>query len=228
MVQNKNFDANKRRQLSFFSGHFLFRYRSVSLRMRNPDETREAILHHAGSLFNLQGYKATSLSNITEATGYTKGAIYRHFKSKEKLEEQSLVYLMGIMFEKLRTQIKERHTAGDKLKAIVRFFESYVTKSPIKGGCPLLNVAIEADDNSPHLRKRANMILETLKGSIVTILSNGIKFGQIEKSIDKEYYATLIIASLEGAIMMSKLSRTSRDIRIVIQHLEAMISGIEI
>jgi TetR/AcrR family transcriptional regulator, transcriptional repressor for nem operon len=196
--------------------------------MRNPDETRGAILHHAGSLFNLQGYKATSLSNITEATGYTKGAIYRHFKNKEKLEEQTLVYLMGIMFEKLRIQIKERHTAGDKLKAIVRFFESYVTKSPIKGGCPLLNVAIEADDNSPHLRKRANLILETLKGSIVTILSNGIKFGQIEKSIDKEYYATLIIASLEGAIMMSKLSRTNHDIRIVIQHLEKMISGIEI
>ena len=196
--------------------------------MRNPNETRGAILHHAGSLFNLQGYKATSLSNITEATGYTKGAIYRHFKSKEKLEEQSLVYLMEIMFEKLRIQIKERQTAGGKLKAIVRFFESYVTKSPIKGGCPLLNVAIEADDNSPHLRKRANLILETLKGSIVTILSNGIRFGQIEKSIDKEYYATLIIASLEGAIMMSKLSRTNHDIRIVIQHLEKMISGIEI
>jgi TetR/AcrR family transcriptional regulator, transcriptional repressor for nem operon len=89
--------------------------------MRNPDETRGAILHHAGNLFNLQGYKATSISNITEAAGYTKGAIYRHFKNKEKLEEQSLVYLMGVMFEKLRTQIKEQKTAGDKLMAIIHF-----------------------------------------------------------------------------------------------------------
>ncbi len=195
--------------------------------MRNPDETRGAILHHAGSLFNLQGYKATSISNITEATGYTKGAIYRHFKNKEKLEEQSLVYLMGIMFEKLRIQIKEKKTAGDKLKAIVYFFESYVTKSPIKGGCPLLNVAIEADDNSPHLRKKAHTILQVLKESIITILSNGIKFGQLKKDLDKEYYATVIIASLEGAIMMSKLSKTNHDIRIVIAHLEKLISEIE-
>jgi TetR/AcrR family transcriptional repressor of nem operon len=196
--------------------------------MRNPNETKEAILKHAGSLFNLQGYKATSISHITEATGFTKGAIYRHFKSKEKLEEQALVYLMGIMFEKLRAQIKEQNNAGRKLRAIVHFFESYVSKSPIKGGCPLLNVAIEADDNSPHLRKKANTILEILKESIIIILSNGCKFGQLKKDIDKEYYATIIIASLEGAIMMSKLSKTNQDIRTVSKHLEGVILGIEI
>lgn len=175
----------------------------------------------------MQGYKATSISDITVATGYTKGAIYRHFKNKEKLEEQSLVYLMGVMFEKLRVQIKEKQTASDKLKAIIYFFESYVTKPPIKGGCPLLNVAIEADDNSPHLRKRAHAILDVLKESIIVILDNGIKFGQLKKDIDKEYYATVIIASLEGAIMMSKLSRTNHDIGMIIRHLEATIKTIE-
>jgi TetR/AcrR family transcriptional regulator, transcriptional repressor for nem operon len=195
--------------------------------MRNRDQTIGTILHHAGSLFNLQGYKATSISHITDATGFTKGAIYRHFKNKEKLEEQSLVYLMGVMFEKLRTQIKEQNNAVDKLMSIIYFFESYITKPPIKGGCPLLNVAIEADDNSPHLRKKAHTILEVLKASIVTILANGIKFGQIKKNIDKEYYATVIIASLEGAIMMSKLSRTNHDIQIVISHLEKTIKEIE-
>jgi AcrR family transcriptional regulator len=195
--------------------------------MRNPSATKGTILHHAAGLFNLQGYKATSISDITEATGYTKGAIYRHFKNKEKLEEQSLVYLTEIMFEKLRIQIKEYETASDKLKAIIYFFESYVTKPPIKGGCPLLNVAIEADDNSPHLRKRAHTILNVLKESIIVILDNGIKFGQLKKDIDKEYYATVIIASLEGAIMMSKLSRTNHDIGMVIRHLEATIKTIQ-
>ncbi len=196
--------------------------------MRNPTETKEAILHHAGSLFNIQGYKATSISHITDATGFTKGAIYRHFSNKEKLEEQALVYLMGIMFEKLRIQIKEQNNAGEKLRSILYFFESYVSKSPIKGGCPLLNVAIEADDNSPHLRKKANTILAILKESVVTIMSNGIRFGQLKKDIDKEYYATILIASLEGAIMMSKLSKSNHDIRTVIKHLEGVISGIEI
>jgi TetR/AcrR family transcriptional regulator, transcriptional repressor for nem operon len=195
--------------------------------MRNPDETRQAILRHASSLFNVQGYKATSISHITDATGLTKGAIYRHFKNKEKLEEASLDYLMGVMVEKLRVHIKGQNNAPDKLKAIVRFFESYISKPPIQGGCPLMNAAIEADDQSPHLRKKAHAILQVLKDSIVTILSNGIKFGQIRKEIDKEYYSTVLVASLEGAIMMSKLSKTNHDILLVISHLEKVIREME-
>ena len=54
--------------------------------MRSPEVTRERILRQSGKLFNTQGYKATSLSDITEASGLTKGAIYQHFENKEKLD----------------------------------------------------------------------------------------------------------------------------------------------
>jgi AcrR family transcriptional regulator len=65
--------------------------------MRNPEQTREHILHQSGLLFNVQGYKATSLSNITNATGFTKGAIYKHFKSKDDLEKETLLYLSSVV-----------------------------------------------------------------------------------------------------------------------------------
>ncbi len=195
--------------------------------MRNSNETIGIILHQAGGLFNSHGYKATSIGHITAASGYTKGAVYRHFKSKEKLEEQALAYLSGIMFNILTERIKSQRNAGDKLRAVLRYFESHISKPPIKGGCPLLNAAIEADDSSPLLRKKALSILEILKGSIVHILSKGVEHRQLKKSIDKNYFAAVMIASLEGAIMMSKLSRTDKDIRMVTKHLEEMIHQIE-
>lgn len=195
--------------------------------MRNPDLTREKILKKSGILFNTQGYKATSLSDITEATGYTKGAIYRHFKSKEVLEKETLFHLSTIMFERVRAKIKDEKTAGDKLRAVIRFFQSYVTKPEVKGGCPLMNVAIEADDANPLLRREAVKILDILRDSVITILRNGVRFRQIRKDVDVEYYATIIIASLEGAIMMSKLRRNNDDIRRVIRHLETQLAIIE-
>jgi len=195
--------------------------------MRNSDETIGIILKQAGRLFNSHGYKATSIGHITKATGYTKGAIYRHFKSKEKLEEQTLGYLTNVMYEHMRAQIKNENNAPDKLRAMIHFFESYISNPPIKGGCPLLNAAIEADDGNPLLRKRAHSILGTLKQSIVHILDRGIEFKQIKKNTDKNYFATVMIASLEGAIMMSKLAKTDEDIVIVIHHLEKMIQEIE-
>lgn len=196
--------------------------------MRNSEATIGVILHRAGMLFNSQGYKATSIGHITAASGFTKGAIYRHFKNKEKLEEEALGYLTQLMFEHLTRRIKTKKTAPDKLRTIVNFFESYISEPPIKGGCPLLNAAIEADDTSTQLRRKANAILENLKASIIHILNRGIEFGQIKKSTDRHYFATVMIASLEGGIMMSKLSRSDKDIRVVIRHLEDMITGIEV
>src|SRR5271156_4169193 len=173
--------------------------------MRSPAHTKERILKQSGSLFNTQGYKATSLSDITNATGLTKGAIYRHFKSKEKLEAETLSHLSGIMLQQLKLRIKAKSTAPEKLRAIFHYFESYITQPPVKGGCPLLNVAIESDDSNPALRKQAVVILDVLKNAVVHIVNNGIRYGQIKSTTDHEGYATLVIACLEGAIMMSKL-----------------------
>lgn len=195
--------------------------------MRNPERTREKILKKSGVLFNTQGYKATSISNITDATGFTKGAIYKHFKSKEDLERESLGHLSLQMFAKLRRVIQEEPTAARKLKAVFYFFESYITDPPLKGGCPLLNAAIESDDTNPALRKESVKILNIMRDSLIKVLENGIQRNQIVPAIDKQYYATLIIASLEGAIMMSKLRGDNQDIKRVIRHLEEQVKAIE-
>jgi TetR/AcrR family transcriptional regulator, transcriptional repressor for nem operon len=196
--------------------------------MRNPEITKERILKKSGILFNTKGYKATSISDITDATGLTKGAIYRHFDNKEELEKQSLFHLSTIMFDEVKTRVKSQLTAGDKLRAMLRYFESYVTEPVVKGGCPLLNAAIEADDAHPALRKTAIKVLDILHQSLLTILENGIRYKQLRPEIDRQHYATLIIASLEGAIMMSKLRGNNEDIRRVIVHLEKQIREIEV
>jgi len=196
--------------------------------MRQPEATKAHILKQSGHLFNTQGYKATSISDITTATGLTKGAIYRHFKNKDHLEKEALFYLSQTMFSSLRGKIKDQPTAPKKLRALFSFFETYISNPPVKGGCPLLNVSTEVDDAHPVLRKQAVVILDLLKESIVTLLNNGVKYGQLKPSTDKEYYASIIIGQLEGAIMMSKLRGNNTDIRMAIKHLEGTIKEIEI
>lgn len=196
--------------------------------MRNPEFTKEEILKKSGLLFNTQGYKATSISNITDATGFTKGAIYRHFKSKEDLERETLFHLSTLMFGHLQKRIKAQETASKKLRSMFHFFESYATNPPLKGGCPLLNAAIEADDAHPVLRKAAVKVLNLLRASVIQLLNNGIRYQQIRPDTDPEFYATIIIASLEGAIMMSKLQGNNEDMKRVLKHLEAQLRQIEI
>ncbi len=194
--------------------------------MRQPEATKAKILKQSGQLFNTQGYKATSLSDITNATGLTKGAIYRHFKSKDHLEKEALHFLSDTLFTHLRSRIQSQSTAPLKLKLIFSFFETYISKPPIKGGCPLLNVAPEVDDAHPALRKQAVAVLNVLRDSIVHIITNGMKHGQLKQGLDTTYYSSIMIATLEGAIMMSKLRGNNDDIKIAIAHLERLVDDI--
>lgn len=196
--------------------------------MRNPEATKELIILKSADLFNTQGYKATSLSDITKATGLTKGAIYRHFENKEDLEQQALHSLAKRMFQEISTSIKVAKNFQDKMEAIFSFFEKYLETPLYKGGCPLLNVAIESDDANPVLRQQAFGMLSHLRTSLQTLFDNGIKNNQIQSSIDIDYHITIFIATLEGGIMMSKLEQNKNSISHVINHLKSIVKEISI
>lgn len=196
--------------------------------MRNPSYTKGTLLEESGKLFNVQGYKATSLRDITNKTGLTKGAIYSHFGSKSKLEIETLQYLVGYMTAQLRARIKDKDTAPKKLEAIFDFYRSYLIKPPIHGGCPLVNASVEADDNNQELRVIAKGITEMLQQSIESIILRGVAYKQFHPEIKASQLATLIMASLEGAILMGKVTKNQKYVDQVIDHLSDIIAKHEI
>lgn len=187
--------------------------------MRDPQATKNSIIVTSAKLFNTQGYKATSLSDITKETGLTKGAIYRHFENKEDLEKQALQSLSNLMFTSLRERIKEAYNFQDKMEAVFGFFENYIKSPLIQGGCPLLNVAIEADDAHPALKEQAQQMLISLRSSISTLIQNGIINKQVKEDTNVNFYASVFISTLEGGIMMSKLEGNGTGIRHAVTHL---------
>ena len=196
--------------------------------MRNSEATKNNIIIASANLFNTQGYKATSISDITKATGLTKGAIYRHFDSKADLEQQALRSLAKLMFTEIGVSIKEAKTFRSKMEAIFSFFEEYMHTPLYKGGCPLMNAAIEVDDTNAVLRQQTYNMLAQLKASVSKLITNGIANGQVGKDIDASYYSTIIIATLEGAIMMSRLERTDTSILQAIRHLRELVEELSV
>lgn len=195
--------------------------------MRNPELTKEKILTQSGKLFNTKGYKATSLSDITGATGLTKGAIYKHFENKEKLEEAAFEEMVKLVLEELGQNIKKETTASEKLRAIVKFYKTYVTHPCIQGGCPLMNTAVEADDANPLLRQKAIHFLKTIEVLLIRILENGKRNNQLKSDLETGHFTSVMIAALEGAIMMSRLKNNTDDMEHTVRHLYHLIGEIE-
>lgn len=187
--------------------------------MGKAEQTKELIIEKALPLFNTQGFAATSISDITQATGITKGAIYGNFKNKEEVALAAFDRAIEIVLSTLRVRIKTQSTAPLKLKAIVDYYQGYILNPPIPGGCPILNTSIEADDNHPYLRTRVVRSIAHMKASIRQMLTRGMKEMQIVTTTDVEEWATFFFATLEGAIMMSRVEGDMSSY----QHIRAML-----
>lgn len=190
------------------------------LAMRNPELTKEKIINVASKLFNIQGYKATSISDITNAAGLTKGAIYAHFTNKSELEKACLLHMTKGMVTGLTKGIKSQKNTSEKMQAIFDYFKAYSFDGHEFGGCPILNASVEADDTNKELKDVVTMIIETIIIGIKKVLSNGIKHGEIKESAQIDQYANLMFSSIEGAIVLTRVTNNRKHMDIVVDHLK--------
>lgn len=194
--------------------------------MSKGEETKVKILQQAAELFNQQGYAGSSISDIMRVTGLQKGGIYNHFKSKDDLALQAFDYAIACVSQRTRSVLRTKRHAVERLQAIIQVFSSYVDHPPIKGGCPLLNTAVESDDAHPALRERAQQGMNSWRQLICLIIEKGIERREIRSDVNADEVATILIATLEGAIMMSKLYGDSIHMQRIINHLNQYLENL--
>lgn len=193
--------------------------------LSKSDRTRQFIIEKAAPLFNRQGYAATSLSDLTAATGLAKGGIYGNFSSKDEIAAEAFEYAMNKVREAIRFKMNQHAGARGKLLAILDFYHNYSSDPLIDGGCPLLNTATEADDHLPFLRERANRIMKEMLGVLEQLVAKGKAEGDFHAGVDEAAEATFLFAAIEGGIMMSRLRGNPRLLNQVLGMLRERIDG---
>ena len=193
---------------------------------RNPELTRQLIIDKALPIFNTKGYNAASISDITSATGITKGAIYGNFKNKDEVATAAFDHGVSIVLSQITNHVRIQPTAPLKLKAIVNYYAEYVNNPPIIGGCPVLNSSIEADDNLPFLRSKVIRTIAQIKDSLAKIIHRGLLEGQIKKGTDAEKFAISFFAMTQGAISLSRIEGDGRSYTYVKKFLDEAIEAI--
>lgn len=184
------------------------------------DRTREQVIEHAAALFNQHGYHGASISDIMHATGLKKGGIYRHFASKEELAVAAFRLATDRMAERFREALADKHGALEQVRAIMSVFERIPYDPPVPGGCPMLNVTVDADDGNPELLAEARQVMNGLKRRLRAILRHGRQTGELAASLDVDAASHVIIAQLEGAVMLCRLYDSRAPMRDAIAHLE--------
>jgi len=189
--------------------------------MTKGEETRNRIIARAAPLFNRRGYAGCSLHDVMQATGLRKGGLYRHFASKEELAAEALRYSLARSIKTRTDGLEHVPGALDRLRAAIqRFVES---PSPIEGGCPLVNSAVDADDTNPALRRIAARAFEEWRGRVEALLDEAIARGELRPDCACRTLANTIIATLEGSLILARITRDPQPLRDAQSSLERLI-----
>jgi TetR/AcrR family transcriptional repressor of nem operon len=187
--------------------------------MRKGEQTRQEIIRKSAPIFNQRGYDGAALSDLMKATGLEKGGIYRHFDSKEQLAAEAFEYAWKVAIDTRFEGTQEISNSVDRLKQIVRNFRDR-RSGLVPGGCPLLNTAIDSDDGNLELRGKARRALNSWLDRLRSIAEEGKRRGEIRSEIDSSELATLIVTTLEGSLMVSRLQRKDDPRNLACHHLE--------
>ena len=193
---------------------------------KKGERTRRAIVERAAPLFNTRGYFGASMSDLVRETGMEKGGIYNHFGSKEEIALASFDHAAGLMRERFDVALAGKKGALERLFAVVDVLGGLVEDPPVAGGCPVLNTAVEADDAHPALKERAREAATDWLRLIGSIVKEGVTSGELRADADTRKTASVVVATLEGALMLSKLCDDPSHMRRVVQHLQQHLASL--
>lgn len=196
----------------------------MSTVVRKGEKTRQRIVSKAAAVFNQHGYSGTSLSELMEETGLEKGGIYRHFESKEDLAVAAFDYSWS---EIKRRRMEILDAIPNPLGKLHGMVDSFALKpSVVPGGCAIMNTAVDADDGNPLLRAHARSALREWQDYLEELVIQGIAQGEIDPKTSATGVASILIATLEGSLMMSRLINDRAALSVAREHLHKHLDSI--
>ena len=192
--------------------------------MSKAENTKQFIIEKASPIFNKKGYAGTSLTDLMEATGLTKGSIYGNFENKDEVAIAVYKYNVKALGKRLDDAINHKKTASDKLIAFTDYYRTNWKGTFERGGCPILNASVEADDNLPFLKKTVQESVKNWVTRISKIVDEGKQNGEFKKDISSLEYAYSIITMIEGGIMLAKIENNPKLLFLALDRIVTIIN----
>lgn len=157
----------------------------------------ERILEAAGALFASKGYHGTSMNDIVEKSGLSKGAIYGHFESKEQLFLTLQERQLAIDLDQIKLLFSPDDSATEKLKKVLDLVIESTCECP-REVCGIIVEFYVAASRIKSLQPRLENYYSTVHGFLTEIIDEGITKGEFNPNIDTETMASIFLAVTNG------------------------------
>jgi len=181
--------------------------------------TRDQIIETTRQLLEMQGYRATGLNQIVEESGAPKGSLYYYFPGgKEEFSTEAINKVGQEVAEHIETSLAGIEDPAEAVETFVLKLAHHVKASNFCKGGPITTVALEAVTTSERLNEACRTTYELWQGAFAAKL---IQSGFSEARSAR--LAGLIIASIEGAIVLSRTYRSIAPLERIAAELKLLL-----
>lgn len=168
--------------------------------MANTPIHRAALVEAAMRLFRRQGYAGTGLQQILAESGAPKGSLYHYFPGGKEEVGAAAVELAGDLVADFLNEISARHeSAGSFIRAYFRQYAKWMKESRFSSGCPIATTLLETAPDSQIITAAGQAAILKWTAIIAGVFKrNGYAAAASQR------HAQLTIASLEGALILSR------------------------
>lgn len=169
---------------------------------------KQSLVRTAMRLFRRQGYASTGLQQIVAESGAPKGSLYHYFPSGKEALGEAAVVLAGGMIEAMLVDLAARHRDPKAfLRAYCKVMAGWMQESGFRSGCPIATTMLETAPQSPVITAAGQRAVD---GWIEVIGGVFDEAGMERRQAHRR--AQLIIAAMEGALILSRIRRSTRPI----------------
>lgn len=191
---------------------------------KETPKTKEQLLQASSELMLAKGFTATSIDEICEKAGVTKGGLFHYFESKEDLGRAVLEYF----WQSQMRMINEMpfNAMKDPLKRLHGFLDSFaaMAKNPqIRKSCLIGNFAQELSATHPKIRTDCDEKLSKFADMLKQILDDVKGKYAVRSSIDTKSLAEHFVALFQGSLILAKAKNDTKVIEASIRHFRSYL-----
>ncbi|HME69099.1 MAG TPA: helix-turn-helix domain-containing protein [Myxococcota bacterium] len=176
--------------------------------MRSAAKQKDNLVRTAMRLFRRQGYASTGLQQIVSESGAPKGSLYHYFPDGKEALGEAAIALAGGMIREMLSDLAARHREPKAfLRAYCKVMAQWMEASGFHSGCPIATTLLETAPQSPTITAVGQHAIDEWIDVVAGVLSKG----GVERP-ETRSRAQLIIAAMEGALILSRIRLSTRPI----------------
>ena len=168
-------------------------------------------LDKAVRVFCERGYHATSIGDLTEATGLTSGSLYKAFKDKRGLYVAALTHYKDSRDAELRLALAPARTGLARVHAALLHYAEASHGERGRLGCLVINGATELATFDAELGRWVAQSLRRNEVLLTGLLREGIADGSVPAHVDPAVTGRVLLCLIQGMRVIGKTGTTRKD-----------------